>query len=134
MTEVNVVESYAYREALQTLSERGVKLSKEQENALRIGDAKVRLAKVSKTGAPVFYKGKVAIVPAQNGYKISFSATDGLRCQAFLKEEAVNRSVRGCVQSNRGSCSVNATLMGQILTASQRDRMIDLELIPIAVW
>jgi len=134
MTEINVVESYAYREALQTLSERGVSLSRAQEKALKIGDAKARLTKISKTGAPIFYKGKVVIVPALNGFKLSFSAVDGLKCQAFLKEGVVDRTIQGCVHSNRGSCTVNATIMGQILSASLHDRLIDLDIIPIAVW
>lgn len=131
---VNTTESYALQEARKTLSARGVKLSPEQEKAIRIGDAKVRLTDVSKSGSPVFYQGPMNIEPAHDGFKISFLAFGGIKANGYLKQSLVDQGVQSCVREHNNLCALNARIMGQILRASPDGDAINLDLIPIALW
>jgi hypothetical protein len=128
-------ESYEAQDARKTLGERGVNLTEQQLGALRTGDMRLLLKKLSRPNAPLLFAGLLRLEAEGSSLRVAVDWGGGAVVKIAGAGSLTNLddSMRSCVDQ-AGGCSLEGKFLGIAWRTRQTGPTIHMDVVPLAIW
>ena len=127
--------SYDLRTAIETLNERGVNLSAQQQAAAIDGDAALYERKLNRPNAPMLFEGDITIEGGQEHFVVSFETGGGAHviARGTGAMAMLDDNLHVCSRKPDG-CKFKSNILAIVWRCSRKGDNVNLDMIPLALW